>query len=213
MSHPRRNRVFAAMLVLWAGICGAQTPRSPAGPADDVEIKLPPGIPSEKVFIRYILTGQEFFGWVQPRPGVSSYLISKLRNGRPAAKFRAIIYAPGCAIGTVVLTPSNSEVQSYSFDCRPLPDIAIAGTRFTGVISKYRRSTLRAGLRRSSGLRIISRLGYPLAKLPKSLLANPSDWWCRTFHKIRWQEHRITLAQFRFGPQAERMTKSLVNQI
>jgi hypothetical protein len=128
MSHPRRDRVFAAMLVLWAGICGAQTPRSPAGPADYVEIKLPPGIPSEKVFIRYILTGQEFFGWVQPRPGVSSYLISKLRNGRPAAKFRAIIYTPGCAIGTVVLTPSNSEVQSYSFDCRPLPDIAIAGT-------------------------------------------------------------------------------------
>ena len=46
----------------------------------------------------YILTGQTFFGSVQPRPGVSSYLISKLRNGRPAAKFRAMIYAPGCAI-------------------------------------------------------------------------------------------------------------------
>ena len=116
------------MLVLWAGICGAQTPRSPTGPADYVEIKLPPSVPSERVFIRYILTGQEFFGWVQPRAGVSSYLISRLHNGRPAAAFRAIIYAPGCAIRTVVLTPSNSEGPSYSFDCRPLPDIAIAGT-------------------------------------------------------------------------------------
>lgn len=67
-------------------------------------------------------------GMVAIRKSGCASICIQTRNGLPAAAFRAIIYAPGCAIGTVVLTPSNSEVPSYSFDCRPLPDIAIADT-------------------------------------------------------------------------------------
>lgn len=97
-----------------------------AAPQQDVEIKLPPAVASETVFIRYRLAGEGLGGWIQPRRGVSSYAIRTTREGSPA-RLRAVIYAPGCALQTLDLPPSATSRQEYFFICRPLPTVRISG--------------------------------------------------------------------------------------
>jgi hypothetical protein len=109
----------AAAGLLLATVCCAQTRY--------LEIELSPGIVPEKVFIRYRLDDDDLGGWVQPRPSVSSYLISTMREGRAATRIRALLYAPGCAIQTLDLPLSGSNNQKYSLTCRPLPTLSIAG--------------------------------------------------------------------------------------
>lgn len=93
-----------------------------------IEIKLPDGVISESLFVRYALAGDDFGDWVHPRAGVSSYFIGTAREGRQAARIKAILYAPGCAIQTLDVAVSASSDQQYSFDCRPLASVRIAGT-------------------------------------------------------------------------------------
>ena len=118
---------FLRTLVLVAS-CAGQSPQPGASPSHYVEIKLPPGVISESVFIRYLLAGEEFGGWVQPHPGVSTYVISTTHEGRPTTRIKALLYAPGCAIQTLDLPVSGSNSQQYSFICRPLASVWIVGT-------------------------------------------------------------------------------------
>jgi len=111
--------VFLA-LAFFICICSAQNPHT-------IEIKLPPGLPSETVFVRYLLAGEDFGDWVRARPGVSSYFIGTTRQGHPTARIKAILYARGCAIQTLDLPVSASNNPPYSFVCQPLPNISIAG--------------------------------------------------------------------------------------
>ncbi len=108
------------MLMLMAGLCSEETTHY-------IEIKLPDGVVSEKFFVRYALAGDDFGDWVHPRPGVSSYFISTAHEGRPATRIKAILYAPGCAIQTLDVPVSLSNNQQYSFVCRPLASVWIAG--------------------------------------------------------------------------------------
>jgi hypothetical protein len=124
------RRPPARLLLLLAGLCSAQPNQS-----HYIEIKLPSVITSEHVFIRYLLAGDDFGDWVQPRPGVSSYFISTARAGRQATRIKALLYAPGCAIQTMDLPVSAS---TYSFLCQPLPNISIAGT-LTSIDHLYHR--------------------------------------------------------------------------
>jgi hypothetical protein len=105
----------AAAALLLAAVCSAQTRY--------LEIQLAPGIISENVFIRYRLDNDDLGGWVHPRPGVSSYLISTAR----ATRIRALLYAPGCGIRTLELSLSGSNNQKYSMTCRALPNVSIVG--------------------------------------------------------------------------------------
>jgi len=123
----RRVSRLVRALILAPGICSAQIQPAPAGPAHYIEIKLPPGLASEGIFIRYRLDGEDLGGWVQPRPGVYSYVISTTREGRPAGRIKALIYAPGCALQTLDMPLSGPSHQGYSFTCRPLPNIWISG--------------------------------------------------------------------------------------
>jgi hypothetical protein len=107
-------------LILGSCICPAQN-------SHYIEIKLPPGIPSETVFIRYLLAGDDFGDWVRARPGVSSYFIGVTRPGRPATRIKAILHAPGCAIQTLDRPVSASNNPPYSFVCQPLANISISG--------------------------------------------------------------------------------------
>jgi len=127
------RRSPAGFLLLLAGICFAQP-----NPSHHIEIKLAPAIISERVFIRYMLAGDDFGDWVQPRPGVSSYFISTTHEGRQATRIKALLYAPGCAIQTLDLSVSASTNPQYSFICQPLPNISIAGT-LTGMDRLYNR--------------------------------------------------------------------------
>jgi hypothetical protein len=105
-------------LFLVAPFCSAQ-------PAY-VEVRLPRGVRSETMFVRYVLN-DDFGGWVQPRPSISSYFIT-IRQGASATRFRALLYAPGCAIRTANLPISDSAVPRYAFVCEPLPNITLTGT-------------------------------------------------------------------------------------
>jgi hypothetical protein len=108
------------MLILMSGLCSGQIPHY-------IEIKLPDGVISESFFVRYALAGEDFGDWVHPRPGVSSYFISTAHEGRPATRIKAILYAPGCAIQTLDVPVSLSNNQQYSFVCRPIASVRIAG--------------------------------------------------------------------------------------
>jgi hypothetical protein len=95
--------------------------------ASQVVIHLPPGVPSETVFIRYVRAGEKFGGWVPSRPGVASYAIDTSIGAIPATGLKAVIYAPGCAIQTVDLRLSGPKDEQYAFPCRPLPIVRIDG--------------------------------------------------------------------------------------
>jgi len=124
---------FAYVLLLLGGtlivltICSAQA-QPLTTPSRYLEIKLPDGVRSEGVFIRYVLDADDFGDWVQPRTGVPSYLIDTNRAGNPATRIRAILYAPGCAIQTLDLSLAGLDSQRYSFRCESLPNVPIVGT-------------------------------------------------------------------------------------
>jgi hypothetical protein len=130
------RRSATGFLLLLAGISFAQPNHS-----HYIEIKLSPGITSEHVFIRYLLTGDDFGDWVQPRPGVSSYFISTTHARLQATRIKALLYAPGCAIQTLDLPVSGSTNQQYSFICQPLPNISITGT-LTALDRLYHRDLI-----------------------------------------------------------------------
>ena len=92
-----------------------------------VEIKIPDGVDSNAVFIRYVLD-RDFGGWVDPHSDISSYFISTTRNGRTAERLKALVYAPGCPIQTFDIPVSKAWPQSISYDCRAVPSIAISGS-------------------------------------------------------------------------------------
>jgi hypothetical protein len=109
---------------MWAVFCP-----TPLRSADSslVEIKLPTSIPSERFFVRYVLDGQDLGNWVYAPPGVSSFGISTLVDGRPATGIKAVLYAPGCALQTLDLKLSGSGTIPYSFVCRPVRNIEVNG--------------------------------------------------------------------------------------
>jgi hypothetical protein len=118
---------FLRPLVLAAGVCSGQSPQPATPPSHYIEIKLPRWVNSESVFVRYQLVGENYGGWVQPHPGVSSYFISTTHEGRPVIRIKALLYAQGCAIQTLDLPVSGSNNQAYSFICQPLPSVWIDG--------------------------------------------------------------------------------------
>jgi hypothetical protein len=113
-------------LVLVAASGSSQTVR-PGSPSHYIEIKLPPEVNSQGFFIRYVLPGEDFGGWIQPLPAVTSYVIGTTSKGRPATGIKAVLYAPGCAIQTLDLTLSGSDNPQYYFICHPVRNTWIEG--------------------------------------------------------------------------------------
>jgi hypothetical protein len=73
------------------------------------------------------MTGEDIGGWIQPRPNVSSYIISTTHEVQTAGRIKALLFNPGCAIQTFDLPLSNQGSQQYAFVCRSLPTIQIVG--------------------------------------------------------------------------------------
>jgi len=124
----RRLFKTSSLPLLVAGTCFSQVPRLPATTSSSIEILLSPGISSERFFVRYLVTGGGIGDWIQPRPNVSSYTIRMTNEGHSAARIRALLYYPGCAIQTFDLPVSDQGSQQYSFVCQSLPNIEITGT-------------------------------------------------------------------------------------
>jgi hypothetical protein len=116
------------MLALAAGLCSSQEIQPGARPEHYIAIAIPGSVSSESVFIRYILAGEELGGWVEAHAGVSTYIIGTSREGQSAARIKAILYAPGCAIQTLDFPLSNSNNPDYTFVCQPLTNVRVSGT-------------------------------------------------------------------------------------
>lgn len=121
-----RRATYIASLGLWTISASGQ----PAGliNSSHVEITLPPSVASERLFVRYILSGQDLGGVVYGPPNVSSFGISTVVDGHPSTAMKAILYAPGCDIQTLdVNLTTGSGRTPYSFICFPLTDLEIRG--------------------------------------------------------------------------------------
>jgi hypothetical protein len=88
-------------------------------------IDLPQSVVSEKVVINYCLYGPgPYCSWVQPKPNVSVYTIETRQKGHVAYSLKAVVYAPGCAMETVAMSPGTPD---HVFSCRPLPSVTLTG--------------------------------------------------------------------------------------
>ncbi len=126
--HGQAGRVFAAV-ALWASRAAGQAPSEPRR-SDYVEIRIPPAVRSEQLFVRYVLTGQDFGDGVYAPAGAPAIRIGTSVNGQPAAEIKAILYAPGCAIQTLDLRLAGAD--SYDFICQPIPIVDFRGVLTTG---------------------------------------------------------------------------------
>ena len=91
-----------------------------------VEITVPASVASERLFVRYVLGGQDLGGAVYGPPNVSSFGISTVADGHPADRMKAILYAPGCEIQTLDLKLTGSNIR-YSFICQRVVNLEIHG--------------------------------------------------------------------------------------
>jgi hypothetical protein len=92
-----------------------------------LEIRLPSGVQSESVLIRYVVSGDDFGGWVKPQPGLPAYRISAIRNDALASGIKAIVYAPGCGIETLDVAFPDAGNREYLFVCHPTGSVRVSG--------------------------------------------------------------------------------------
>ena len=176
-------------------------------PPHYISIHIPDGVRSENVFIRYILAGEDIGGWVQPRADVSSYVIGTTHEDQTAARIKAIIYAPGCAIQTIDLPLSDSTNPQYSFLCQPLSSVRITGTLTQTERLQGREVTLQARyiarwVQDFLGLSAAIPLTIPVGdaadlSADKSFQLSAPDLSPR----MRWQERPTNQANCRSGPR------------
>jgi hypothetical protein len=130
LGYDRRMRAFytgSLLLFLSVGSCSAQAQPPSGGAPAYVEISLPAGVRSETLFVRYVLD-DDFGGWLEPHPGVSSYFIGAIHEGTTAKRFRAVVYAPGCMLKTIDLAILGTAIPRYTFVCQPLSNVTLTGT-------------------------------------------------------------------------------------
>jgi hypothetical protein len=123
----RQTSACLLLSALTAGLCSSQEIQPAARPEHYIAIRIPDSVSSERVFIRYILAGEQLGGWVETRAGVSTYIIDTTREGQSASRIKAVLYAPGCSIQTFDIPLSNSNNPRYSFVCLSLPNVWITG--------------------------------------------------------------------------------------
>jgi hypothetical protein len=121
----RIRTTYIAIIGLCAILGSGQTSRVLG--SSRVEITLPRSVASERLFVRYVLSGQDLGGAVYGPANVTSFGISTLADGHPADSMKAILYAPGCEIQTLDLKFTGSDSPRYSFICQRVPDLEIHG--------------------------------------------------------------------------------------
>jgi hypothetical protein len=94
-----------------------------------VSVLLPANIPSETVQISYFLIGP--FGgygdYTNQQPGLGSYEISTLVEGKAASEIRIIVYASGCEIKTFVLPLMEHSRVEQGFECQRAATVHLSG--------------------------------------------------------------------------------------
>jgi hypothetical protein len=94
-----------------------------------VTVLLPADISSETVQISYHLIGPfgGYGGYTKQRPGLHSYEIPTIVEGKTASEIRMIVYASGCEIKTFVLPLAEESRVKQEFECQRAATIHLSG--------------------------------------------------------------------------------------
>jgi hypothetical protein len=118
--HARNIGVLIVMVVA-TGFAFAQDISATAAPVPRILIELPDNIPSDAVWIRYVLTGPGSGGAVvRPEPNRKRYVIDARIEGKPAQHAKIVAYAPGCQFKTYTIDFDGAPDVSKRFECDPL---------------------------------------------------------------------------------------------
>jgi hypothetical protein len=107
----------------------AERPDSIESKIPHIVIALPADIPSEKIEIRYYLTGP-FGGYgdsVNRQPNLHSYDITAGINGSAANNAKFVMYANGCSFVTFDIPIKSETDLQESFACKPLGNVPFNG--------------------------------------------------------------------------------------
>jgi hypothetical protein len=121
--------VLSILLVMSAFLSSAVQTASNLDDFPSVSVLLPANIPSETVQISYFLIGPfgGYSGYTKQRPGLRSYEMSALVEGKAASEIRMIIYASGCEIKTFVLPLAGDSRLTEEFECRRAATVQLSG--------------------------------------------------------------------------------------
>jgi hypothetical protein len=120
---------FALCIVLLVSVGPLSTCQDISSqPVPKILLKLPADIPSEIVHINYFMTGPfgEYGGFVTPNKSRSNYEIIAAVDGKPAARVKLIVYAPGCQIESLDIQV-QSQTVSRQLLCTPLAQKVLHG--------------------------------------------------------------------------------------
>ena len=123
-----RNIGLLIVVVVATGFAFTQDIGTTASPLPRILIELTGNIPSDAVWIRYILTGPGSGGAVvRPEPNRKRYVIDARIEGEPAQHAKIVAYAPGCQFKTYTIDFDGAPDVSKRFECDPLPGKTIHG--------------------------------------------------------------------------------------
>ncbi|WP_348264529.1 hypothetical protein P8935_08340 [Telmatobacter sp. DSM 110680] len=93
-----------------------------------ITLYLPRAFPSEKVEVRYFLTGS--FGgnesYIQPQPDRQTIDFTAAVDGKAADKIKVIAFLPGCEIIKLDIVPAGTAMWRQ-LECKPLKTITLRG--------------------------------------------------------------------------------------
>src|SRR5580704_15666540 len=117
---------FALLFACSALTAIAQPGASRQGPL--ISLYLPNGFPSEKVEVRYFLTGP--FGgngaYIQPQPDRQTFDFVAAVDGKAADEIKVIAFLPGCEIVKLDIISAGTAMWRQ-LECKPLKTITLRG--------------------------------------------------------------------------------------
>ena len=120
----------SAVLLGMAGLLhrSTQTPKT-AKFSPSVSISLPPDVLSETVQISYFLIGPfgGYRGYAALRPGVHSYEIPTMVEGKAATELRMIVYAADCEVQTFAIPLAEDSKVKKEFSCQRVEKVVLSG--------------------------------------------------------------------------------------
>ena len=124
MMHRMAASFVTATLLFVVNAVAQSAPQLP-----QVSIALPADVPSEKVWVQYVLYGPfGAHGGDRPRKHLSQLIeISAAVDGQHADQMKVFVWAPGCSIETFDIAIEESSDVHESFFCSPLSNITLAG--------------------------------------------------------------------------------------
>jgi hypothetical protein len=115
-------------VVLAASVSAALGQNTPSSPVPMVSLRLPSGVASESVGIRYFMVGSfgGYGGFVKAEKGLSSHAFDAASDGKPATNVKVIAYLPGCEIVKLDIPIEDTQVERQ-LECKPLGSIRLRG--------------------------------------------------------------------------------------